>query len=398
MKRCASNTEAGTHKKQRRENDIAPKVAAVRTTLTAIEALPEDVRNMLSTSLAIAASVEKPARHEFQVGILEMVARALFQEEQRLEAALQVAKDGFAVAEDAKAAAEKTRDDAKADFEAKVQSAADQAATLERAKQAQKEAAAALKGAQSEQENLAKEAKELQKTSSAEWLVYTENLKALRREPLEGETEPAKMDGRTLKKHVGKVVDALKSAKADSSLVDSIPAAFAKSPAERGEFDRLAWDSVEKIFTSRKADADATLARFEAGDATIAAGAKIEACTNAVEGAKSQVEREDLELAARTSARTEAEAGAKAAADEAKGSEKKAQSANSEKETAEEKLAGLQETLRTFEALRERGVATEQPEVDEASHVQEGAPVEAAPIVVESPMMKPDTIPLVATA
>jgi hypothetical protein len=323
--------------------------------------------------------VEKLQRHEFQAEVLEMVGRGLSQEEHRLEAALLVAKGSLEEAEGTKAAAEKKLDDAKADFEGKVQAVAEQEAALGRAKQAQKDAGSALKTAQGEQENLAKDVKDLQKTSAAEWAVYTENLKALRREPAEGETQAtAKMDGRVLKKHVGKVVDALKSAKADKSLIDSLPATFAKLPAERGEFDKLAWDTVEKIFTSRKAEADEKLARFEAGEAANAALAKVQACELALSDAKSQVEKDDLELTTRNTARTDAEAAMKAAADETKGAEKKAKAATSAKESAEENLKTLQEAVRTFESLREYGAPTEQQqEITQEEAVIE-APLEAA--------------------
>lgn len=381
MKRQQSNTDAGAHKRQRREmgTDLAPKITHVKSVLKEIEALPEDVRTMLGASFGSAASVEKLQRHEFQAEVLEMVGRGLSQEEHRLEAALLVAKGSLEDAEGTKAAAEKKLDDAKADFEGKVQAVAEQEAALGRAKQAQKDAGSALKTAQGEQENLAKDVKDLQKTSAAEWAVYTENLKVLRREPAEGEAQAtAKMDGRVLKKHVGKVVDALKSAKADKSLIDSLPATFAKLPAERGEFDKLAWDTVEKIFTSRKAEADEKLARFEAGEAANAALAKVQACEAALSDAKSQVEKDDLELTTRNTARTDAEAAMKAAADETKGAEKKAKAATSAKESAEENLKTLQEAVRTFESLREYGAPTEQQqEITQEEAVIE-APLEAA--------------------
>ena len=218
MKHSSSDAKPGAHKKQRREtDDITPVITRVRSALSAIEALPEDVRTMISGVLQNAAAVPKPDRHAFQAEMLDMIANALTHEEQRLEAALQATKETVTGAEAARAEAESKRDAAKADLEAKERSAQEQGKTCESARQAEKDATAALRVAQGEQEDLGQVSSALQKTSEAEWAVYNESLKDLKQAPTpEGEEAVPTLGARVAEKDVNAVLAVLERAKLDT--------------------------------------------------------------------------------------------------------------------------------------------------------------------------------------
>jgi hypothetical protein len=222
---------------KRRRTDCAEIAKAVKQATN----LPAKVTHLLANVVPHALSVYSDERHDFQVKAVDMVENALGGVEAELRQASVDAKAKVA-----------NRDALKAN---RAQSVIDTANDL-----ATKKGHAALKEAvivqaELQHDDAKKRLAEVQKAAKAPERDYknartkAEGLQALR----EQQIQPLK-DAAGTKKAIEDLVKGMKKFDVDESLLSTLPSVAAKAPAERGDFDRLTFENVEKVVLAKASE------------------------------------------------------------------------------------------------------------------------------------------------
>lgn len=236
VKRAAGDDASKSAAKQLR---VDPSVQAVQDVLELAEGLPESCKSMLLATLPSTLCVPKDERVPLQVRVVEMIAEIIEAHKSSLKAAIDTEQVKVAELESSKSKLDE--DFAKAD-EAHTNATnvvSSKRLAAKEAEQASKEASILLKDAKAAEASGDAQIAKIE----AERLDLQEALEKclpnLRGEGFQADAAAGHRDA---------VMDVLKrSTQAfESTLLMTLPEALIKPPAERGDFDKMAIDTLQK--------------------------------------------------------------------------------------------------------------------------------------------------------
>jgi len=368
MKRPAASS-SGSAGKKAKVPSATKQFKEIAAVLSEAEGWPEPVLAMLGENLQSILGQPKEERHEMQVRCAEMVAEVFKNIEESIQKKITDAESKLA-----EAGTEKARRDDQAAADAAIAAAKATALeeankALDEASKAGKEATKAVQAAKKEQtagdaENLANEQKK-------------KDLDAALAEIFQPLKEGAIEEG-ARKKAIADVTKLGKEFVFDNALLTSLPSALSKKPEDRGSFDGLVVNQLEKALTENAEKLAATLeaaapAKQARADKVAEAQAVLEAASTKVKDCQEAVKSSEAAL-------KEAEATSKAANKAVKqfGPEMKQTEAslNEAKEELETFVSGAKATFQ--ELVDKSNVVPPEPEAEEAPLAAEAAaPAEA---------------------
>eukprot|EP00930_Biecheleria_cincta_P001020 TRINITY_DN102191_c0_g1_i1.p2 TRINITY_DN102191_c0_g1~~TRINITY_DN102191_c0_g1_i1.p2 ORF type:complete len:380 (+),score=153.58 TRINITY_DN102191_c0_g1_i1:78-1217(+) len=359
MKRPAASSASSAEKKAK-GSTASKQFKEVAAALSQAEGWPKGVLAMLGENLQSILGQPKEERHDTQVRCAEMVAEIMKSIEENIQNQIKEAENKLA-----EAGTEKARREEKA--AADSAEAAAKAAALEEAKKALDEATKEGKEAQKAVQAATKE----QKAGDAENLANEEKKKDLDA-ALETIFKPLKegaIEESARKKAIADVTKLGKEFVFDNALLTSLPSALSKKPEERGSFDGLVVNQLEKALTENAEKLAATLeaaapAKQARADKVAEAQAALDAVTAKVKDCQEAVKN--------------AEAALKEAETTSKASAKSVKQFGPEMKQTEASLSEAKENLESFASGAK---ATFQELVDKSSVVPEA---EAAPAADEA--------------
>jgi len=220
----------------RHVNKLCNKVAAA---ISSSPEFPTEVKTMLADAINVTLTVPKEKRHAFQDNAIEMVRKVL---------------------DSLKATAQSKLDEAESDLETKCKDCDTHQSAVESARVALAERANMADAAKSEYTErtsarvAAKKAlasAEQEQTSGNAGLLVTEDKKKRLDSGLETVFSPLK-SGETpatdVQDGIQKIKTLAKDLGFDASLLQTVPAAFAKAPNQRGSFDNVVIEQLETEF------------------------------------------------------------------------------------------------------------------------------------------------------
>lgn len=349
-----------------------------------LSSIPQMTKDMLAsvipTSLGAGAAADE--RHDYQVKIADAIGVVLKEVVTIWEGKVVEEKNGVTAAEATKTEKVGAAEAATKTLEAKSAATVAAQETLTSAKQALTDAHTNVGKCKDAVDSfdiqLEKKGNELERVKG----VHTEHFV-----PLKGglALETEKEQKAAEKKHLSGISSLLKLLKADTSLMSALESALTKKPEERGQFDSMAIDQLEKLITEKIDEQQTFINNAESIKAEKAAAvtAAEETLANS-EKAKTQGE-EDLDAAKK--AQKEAGAALKDA-EKAVGHAEKAVDKAKETETdAEASLEDAKKHVELFEFLYSRPSKAPEPE---PPAVEEAPPAEAPPAEAEPMAAEPE--------
>mmetsp|Transcript_114627 Transcript_114627/g.319192 ORF Transcript_114627/g.319192 Transcript_114627/m.319192 type:complete len:354 (-) Transcript_114627:126-1187(-) len=220
-----------------------PLLVGVLDALRQAEGLPEGCRAMLAAGAPAGLGTPVAERHELQAMLVSWIGEVVDGTKAKLQEALDEADEEEKGAEVKKQGLEGKVADAKAALEAEDASVATKESEMNEATKAAEAAKAALAEAQEKQKQ--GDAKMMEATKEKEGLeqALDKDFMVLKKE--EGFQVPQ------AEKSVQALTPIAKRLSLDQSLRVAMPAVAAKLPAERGTFDHLVLDQLEKALTSK---------------------------------------------------------------------------------------------------------------------------------------------------
>lgn len=224
-----------------------------------VASLPAPCREMLKTLMAPAFQASASERCSLQTKVAKSVGEVLGEVQNVWEGRCsdvrsQLESSGAIKAEKA-AASEATKGTLQAclgDIKSKQKA-------LDLAREEVSSASDKVDEAEGDQVNCEMQKESKEKARKKVSSIFEENFATLK--ACDWPTPDAKAKGE--KKLFGPLATLLRSLNADSSLVDALPATFAKKPEERGEFDHLALRTLEELMTKHLAGIDEWLSNFD---------------------------------------------------------------------------------------------------------------------------------------
>lgn len=242
----------GARKKPAVSVSVPAKCKGIRSALLAAQGFPEAVLQMLAGNVESILGTCKEERHKTQEQAAEMVQTVL----KAVEAALEA---NVSEAEGKVNSLSGEKDTRSATLESATAAVAAKKGASKAAKEAEAEAAAGLKSAKSACEA----AKDAQQNGDAD-LEAADGKKKRLEAFLGGPFEEMKKGAVDPKQESGaEILKIGKEYKLDASLLQSLPSAIGKAPAERGSFDELCLTQVEEEFKGHIQTLSATLSEGE---------------------------------------------------------------------------------------------------------------------------------------
>lgn len=374
MKRPAAAFAArkGRGKKARSVGaEVLSQCGLVAAAVLEAETFPSPVLEMLGSNLTDSLGVAKETRHPFQEKVVTMVGEVLQSVEAAKQAAVAEAEaklgEVTAVKEERETAEKAATDElaAKEEVTSTATTAAQEAAlaltTAEEALAAAEAGRAAGMAAQGADEK---------KKGQLETILASNYM------PLkEGSVEGSKTRGM-----LASVMALGQEFEFDGTLLDTLPTAVAKAPGDRGTFDNLVVEQLEKEFKKCVADLEAKIAAAE--PARKEHDAKVAEASAEVEKAKASDQEQKAALEAAKAAQKEALAAMKEAAKTVKQTGPEMKEATAALASAEAGLKAFRESpLAAYKALLERPefVPEEPAPEEEEEEKAEEPPAEEAP-------------------
>eukprot|EP00929_Paragymnodinium_shiwhaense_P041928 TRINITY_DN21779_c0_g1_i1.p1 TRINITY_DN21779_c0_g1~~TRINITY_DN21779_c0_g1_i1.p1 ORF type:complete len:395 (-),score=189.83 TRINITY_DN21779_c0_g1_i1:312-1427(-) len=211
------------------------------------------VTSMLPHSLGLATDKRGP----HQTRVVGMAKEILEAAQKKLQATIEAETSKLAQVESGKA-----------EIDGKAAAAEAAAKAAEEAYAGKKAAVSERQGELGKAEETLKTAKKEQETGDAE-LVEAEKklaeLKAVAEKDLKALASEEDFKAEDAPAHCQALLGALKSCAVDESLSKSLPTSCVKAPAERGAFDKIALEQVEKILNDKIEGLSKTLAEGASG-------------------------------------------------------------------------------------------------------------------------------------
>mmetsp|Transcript_59640 Transcript_59640/g.141916 ORF Transcript_59640/g.141916 Transcript_59640/m.141916 type:complete len:390 (+) Transcript_59640:123-1292(+) len=356
------------------DEGVKEKIETIKEVLSSTELLPSSTASMLAGALMHSLALYKEDRHEVQTKAVEMVGSAL---DIMLAAYEKAISDSAEKLTEAKASEEEKKEEL-TKAEAAVEEATKTVEEKDKASEEGEVKVATAKAALAEAEEA--QTKGDEDLASAE--TKKANLESVMAEmytPIKEGTSPT--DARAVNAFMKKLKDF--SMSIDSSLMGTAPAAMTKAPAERGEFDKVVFDSFDSEFSKLMEGFEKTLADGEPGKAERAAAVeKAQAELTEAEASNTTLSEE---AATAAKALKEAQAVVKAAKKAVKEAGPAVKAAASSQKVAEAALAEFKDgALAAYKELAERCIPPPEPVEEEMPAAEEpAAPAEEAPAAAE---------------
>jgi DNA repair exonuclease SbcCD ATPase subunit len=344
-----------------------------------LSTVPAIAKEMLGSVIACAlgAGAAEDERHTYQVKIAAAVGEVLTEVVKVWEGKVVEAHNGVADAE--KTRMEKANVSLAAESTLETKSKETDAAqeALVAAKQALADAKTGLETAKTEVDTfdiqLLKKESELEKVKAC----MEEDFGKLKDGPT---WESAKEKAAGEKKHLGAISTLLKQLHADTSLMSALQSALVKKPEERGSFDTMAIGQLENILTEKVAEHEKVINNKDTIKAEKEAGVTTAETTLATCEAGKTSSEEALDAAKK--AQKEAQAALKEAKKAVDEQDDAVEEAKETATDAESSLEDAKKHVEGFNFLLSRPSKLPEPE---PIAVEEEAPAEEAPAVVEEP-------------
>lgn len=245
-KRARAQAAAAEAKKPRTVDPIVEKMEIISKTISEPECqLQDSHREMLLRAIPHVLSVTCDERHEYQTRVAQMVEKVLNDYLAQKETEVAESKENIS-------ASSQKATDAMRVVEDSAGKISDQEEEVKRSKEVVHEDSDAVKGAEEAFKNASKEVAEFdekmketiaQKDQCSS--VYNESFITLK---------TGGIDGKEVTRLVKPVQDMLKKLSTEPSLLSAIAPAFKKASADRGQFDTMAIEGAENIFTNHLAE------------------------------------------------------------------------------------------------------------------------------------------------
>jgi len=364
------------------------KCEVVAKAFRSTKVLPGSCTAMLGAIIPSSLGVAPAERHESQVAVVEMLARALA----KLQAPIE---ERIAEAEKQSLQQGEAHEQSVATAEAAATAVSEQVAKVEAQKAAVESLEGTLKAEQAIlQKALAEQQKieEEQRAASAEKELCEsaerDHLAALREAtwedavvlpPQAEDQNKLQMFAAAAKPHVDALLPLCTRLGVEDSMIQALPVVASRPRGERGSFDVLALTEVGKRLLEHAAARATELETHTANLATQVA--KVEAAKGTVQAAEAARAGGSEALGAAQEERSRLEGEEKAAQQALRAAIRQAQDAEKSLATGRKQLATFTEgPLAAFEALRTWEQAAPEPEAEEAApEAEEAAPVAEAP-------------------
>jgi len=263
---------------------------------------PSGNRAMLLGALPHALADYSDERHGYQTTVSKLIGEVMNGWVAKWEQKVADSKANVDAAESDRIAAQATHETEKSGLVAQKEDVKLCKENLKAATDAEKEAAGKLATAKSDVENFDKEIQKQIITKDNISMVYNQSFLVMK--------SAEAPSGSEAKNHLKKIAPILKSISTETSLQIALPAALQKKAAERGQFDNMAVDGVEAVFTGTIAKltgeidsagvtkAGKEAAATEATTAHDAAEAKRQECIAALKASQSSQEEKEKSLVA----------------------------------------------------------------------------------------------------
>jgi len=253
-KRPAAATTAAPAKRRSvgKVDPIRAKCDSVASALLEAEGLPEPVREMLAHMLPSCLSVYKADRHNFQHGVVAMVAEALSDIGTKINQSIAEAEAEIASADSRKVALEAASQSCEKTLEDKKTLVSSKKEAYDASTAARKAAAAALKEAEKDEKIGNKELDEAigkkEELNTFRSTIYKEMTESI---ATKANTQALAKFGKTFSYEV--------------ELIKALTGAFAKAPDSRGTFDKMVTAQFSEQMDKTEAGLASVLSQGEPG-------------------------------------------------------------------------------------------------------------------------------------
>lgn len=234
VKRASNQTAAKAAAKKAK---VDPALTSIAQIIMEAADLPDRCRNMLIESLPFSLTVASDQRHEVQTAVVEMVEQVLTAKKLALEAAV-TAEDGkLATLKGSQGEVASKVDEAEAAVAAQKEIVQTAKSVLAEATEAANASWTTLSDQRAEQKVLDASLEQAKTEKSGLESAYEEHFK-----PMKEDAAGPHFKG--LEPH-------LKSIEVESSLLIALPSSCAKAKSERGSFDNVVLEELEKAIISK---------------------------------------------------------------------------------------------------------------------------------------------------
>lgn len=359
MKRAAGSS--GKAAKKAKTDDVGPKIKELHDIIANTECDvpgPDGNKKMLLSALPHALSAPTDVRHGYQTTVAKMIGEVMTGWVTKWEKKVAESKSHLDTAESDKTAAEATQEGATTSLASQKEDVKKKKEELKAATEANKTSKEALTAADTEVKDFDKELhKTIDKKTHIEE-TYNQNFLVMKSAESVGAGDA--------RSHVSKIMHTLKEISTEPSLSLAIAPALKKTPAERGDFDKIAIDGVEEHFKSAIAKLTGEITTADATKATKVATATD--CKTAHDATEAKRQECIAALKASQEAQAEKESSLSAAEKNVDTATKAANKASKENTHEQHGLDKAKGNLASFQFLLERTT----PPPEEPEQLTEG--------------------------